>query len=160
MQWKRNTYFLLWLIAFGFGVFFSNTWQGFALPGAHPSVTARMPFPATNRREGTAKPMGRALLGVWSGLQTVMTQAIGMYGSSMYFLQAGATFLSVLPQNDFLRHEEAAVASSCYKHFERPHLFTHMKLHFPNLSDSGYSFLGGKHIDFEISTDATSFKFQ
>lgn len=101
---------LLWLISFAFA-FFSKSWQGFALPGALHCVTVlRLPWSCFQLQTGL-----RALLNWWEELcwgygQTVMTQATKMHGKNTYFLQTDTTFLSTLPWNDFVPHEEAAVA--------------------------------------------------
>lgn len=133
MQWERNTYSLALTHLFCLcGVFFSKTWQEFAVPGALHCATPLWlhwsHFQLQTDLGATTEPAGRALLGAWSGLQTVMTQATKMRGRSVCFLQAGTTSLSILPQNKRVPHEEAAVASSCYKHFERACLFRHVRV--------------------------------
>lgn len=134
MQWERDTYSFAFTHFSCFWVFLSNPWQEFVLPGAlhcvTPSLVAVVPLPATNRLGGIVESRGRALLGAWSGLQTVTTQAIKMHDRATDFLQAGATFLRFLPPNNFVPREETAVASSCYKHLESLYVETRKEFTF------------------------------
>lgn len=142
---------LLWLISFGFGVFFSKTWQGFALPGAHHCATPLWLHWSHFQLQTDL----RALLSQWEVLCWGYGQGCRWWWPrQLECTEAACIFYKQEPlfwvfcHKTTVQHEEAAVASSCYKHFERAHLFTHIKLHFPNLSVSSYSFLGGKHTYF------------